>query len=324
MPSGIDTASDEMRRNKSGRGRWVMVLFLLISLGAVTAIWLSLREYRSVVTTEVHMDEFPNTPLEFERFSGSQEETLRQSDEILRPVIERFDLTRVLSPNGRPLSFIETKDRLAESIEVWGIPYSGLLEVSVYHRNPELASGIANAIVESFNEQRVKEDRMRMDRVLAQLASEIEVQRTRAERARKEMTDSKERGGIIDPDPERVVPIKTGTDKALINQYEAVKALFLNEKRILEAGELKLRVEKQDAPNYKFEPVKIWKRADPSQHRPHINLQRIWTRHKLLCILGLITGAALAGLSIVAAIVHVVKIQRRTSPHLPDTTTYDY
>jgi uncharacterized protein involved in exopolysaccharide biosynthesis len=333
MPSGIDPPSDEMRRSKFKRSRLVMVFYLLITLGAVTAIWLSKGEYRSVVTMAVYMDELPKTPLEFEMFAGSTEETLRQSEEILRPVIERFDLARVFSPNGRPLSFIETKDRLAESIEVRGIFDTGLLEVSVYHRNPELASGIANAIVENFNVSELKRRRKRIDDALAQFAAEIELQRTLMEKRRQEMTESKERGGIIDPDPEssKSVLNKVGADQNAINNYATAKARFLNGKKILDAGELKLRAEKQVQPFDKFEPVKIWKRADPSQHRAHIDLRRIWSRHKLMCILELIAGVALVGLGIVTAIVGAVKLHSQASTPLHgkenrglDMTTYDY
>jgi hypothetical protein len=89
-------------------------------------------------------------------------------------VIEQFDLTRALATHGRPLSFLETKDRLAESIEVRGIPDTNLLEVSVYLRNPQLASDITNAIVENYSESRVKYLRKKIDDALAQLDFEIE------------------------------------------------------------------------------------------------------------------------------------------------------
>jgi hypothetical protein len=137
------------------------------------------------------------------------------------------------------------------------------------------------------------------------------------------MTESKERGGIIDPDPENPNSVlnKVGADQNAINNYATAKARFLNAKKILEANELKLRAEKQEEWFDKFEPVKIWKRADPSQHGPRVDFRRLWTRYKLLCILGLIAGAALVAVSIVAAIIQVVKIQERREP---DTTTYDY
>jgi hypothetical protein len=304
-----------------------LVTCLLVGLTVLSVIWFSLREYRSTATMEVRLDygcnPSPHWPGSDEYFIASTGQMLR-SLEVLAPAIDRFNLTATLSADGTPW--------LAQFVEVRGVPYTNLLEVSVYLRNPQLASDVANAIVQSFNEYRVKELGRSMKRAFAQLESEIELRKTRVEKARDEMTELKERGEIVDADPEKVVAtIKTGTNQTSINSYTAAKARFLNQKKILEAGELKLQADKADPVNFNFEPVKMWQRADPSQHRAHIDLRRIWARHRLLCIFGLITGVALVGWGIVTAFVGAAKLQSQVSAQLHgkdnrglDTTTYDY
>jgi hypothetical protein len=206
------------------------------------------------------------------------------------------------------------------------VPETILREVSVYHRDPQLASDIANAVVESLQESYVKNDREAMERWLRYRESEIEGQRTLVEKARQNMNDLKERGEIIDPEPEHLTSISTGASKTSISQYEAAKNRFMTQKRILEAGELKFREDKQSEPR-RTERIEIRERADPFRHQAYFDPQRVWRRHKLMWIAGFATVC----LGIGAAIICAVKYLSRTLDPLPgqenrgiDTVTYDY
>jgi hypothetical protein len=159
------------------------------------------------------------------------------------------------------------------------------------------------------------------------------------EKARQDMNELKERGGIVDPEPEHLSSISTGASKTSISQYEAAKKRFMTEKRRLEVEELKFRLEaeerklweaKQSEPR-QSERIKIRERADPSRHQAYFDPQRVWRRDKVMCSLGLIAGFSTVCLGIGAAIICTVKYLSRILDPLPgqenrgiDTVTYDY
>ena len=318
-------ASPYFRRFRS------MAPFLVV-LGVLAAVWISLREYRSTATIEVrreghhHFDDWLGSD---ESFILWHESLLRQSHEILSPVIEQFELIERFSTNEKPLSFLETKDRLARMIEVRGIPNTDRLEVSVYHRNAQFASKLANAIVESFNADSVRRNKNRAESALTQFEAELEAQKDRVEKQRQQMIESKDRGGIVDPDPNNSSSIATGTDQSAILNYSAEKIRFLNERKILEAGDLKLRAEQQNPMRFgihQLEPVKIWEHADPARHRAHIAPDRLWEHHRFLSTVGLLAGFALGALIVVTGAHRIINFRadQIVIVRRGDTTTYDY
>lgn len=315
------------------RFRWIAPFLAVLSV--LAAVWISLREYRSTVRIEVQLEYeacggWPPRPLgSDEWFVVQHEASLHQSHEILAPVIEQFALTKRFSTKESPLSFLETKDRLARMIEVRGIRNTDMVEVSVYHRDPHLASGLANAIAESFNANSVRRRRDRVDRTLAQLDAEVSAQKARMEKARQELVESKDRGEIVDPDPDNSNSIVTGTDQTSILGYSVAKARYLNERKILEASEPNVRRHKQDSSRYDInqpEPIKIWQWAHPAQHRAHVDPRRAWEHHKLLCILGVIASLALIGLIAIKIAYEVMKIRMAVARNRPrgDTPAFDY
>jgi hypothetical protein len=114
----MDAKSIASRFVRRLRSPFVVIFALL--LGVIAPVWISLREYRSSVIMAVqYEDDLPSTTFSRKQIIAmeiaGEESLLRDEDEVIRPVIERLDLSRAFSPNGSPLSFLETKDRLAQS-----------------------------------------------------------------------------------------------------------------------------------------------------------------------------------------------------------------
>jgi serine/threonine protein kinase len=257
-----ETSSGFVRRHRS----LILYSILVLGLGLLTLIWISSQYYHATVRMEVRTD--IRNP-RYWKPTGSDEEFIRAQTQVLRtpamlrPVIEQLNLTKALSASDNPLSFEETRRRIARSIEVRGVPNTDLLDLTVSQRDPQRAAAIANAIALNYQERRFQDNRASFDRALFQIKGEIQRLRTLVEDAHNEMIALQEGEGIVDPDPERLDPLQTDASQSgAAGAYARAKTQFLLNRKILEAAE-KSWADEQISPSREIYPVKIWDKATP-------------------------------------------------------------
>jgi hypothetical protein len=169
---------------------------------------------------------------------------------------------------------------VARAIEVQGIPDTAFLLISYYHPDPEFASDMANVISWAYKEYRQNQ----FDQMVAdgrrRFVLDLQTGKAQIASLQKEVAELKERGGIIDPDPDHDVVIKMGVDQNAVAAYLTAKSKLLKEKSVVKAKEWSL--ESADNPidvcRLTLDPVSIWEHAEPSKHRTHANLRRLWKR----------------------------------------------
>ena len=203
-------------------------------------------------------------------FLAVQTQALRRP-EILAPVVERLGLRQTFS-----LSSPEAAARLSRSLNIRRID-TGLIEVGVYDQDPRRAADIANTIAIVFKDRRLHDLQSNIDRRLAQLRVEVEAQRKRAEEARAEMDQVRDRDGIVDPAPNdsnAAIPTTTGPGDPRV--YLECKVRYLQSARILEATQMKLATESLVVGGIDVVPVLIRVKAEPPTERAPFRFRRFW------------------------------------------------
>jgi uncharacterized protein involved in exopolysaccharide biosynthesis len=197
-------ANKTTQHRAPGRRRILSAICLLLLFGTAINVIAALLwpRYYTRVLIEVQPEKQPyvdqpwNAPGLYAAFVAEQKRKLRAPEALARVAEE---LRRQI---GFPLAGHDNAGQLARSIEVHEVRNTGLLEVGVYHRNPELAAKIANTVAIVYQELRMKQFQAKVERDLARLNSEVEVQRKRVQQAASERDAILKNGEIVDPDPD--------------------------------------------------------------------------------------------------------------------------
>lgn len=243
-----------------------VLVTLLVASGMITMVWMLSRESCSTVKIGINFycQEWP-------RKNGFDAHgRLLRSKEVLEAAIElvKRDILATSPSSNRNLADLQV-ERIARGIEVGYIPRTNLYEVSFYHPDPVFASKMANAIAVSYKEY--GEKKMEETRVRSDLDDQVELRRL-------EVAGLKERGGIVDPDPQRNTAIEMGVNEDCIVAYSKAKSRFLRAKEIAEASGPSLAFNGAVIFDQGKPPVSIWENAKPSKDSTRARLWRLWRR----------------------------------------------
>jgi uncharacterized protein involved in exopolysaccharide biosynthesis len=291
-----------------------MLFVVLVTVGAV--ICFLPKEYFSKVTMEVKPDYFglpgpfganPQRNAYDPQFIATQLQTL-QKTEVLYPVIDRLELTKVYAPPGGKLSVQEAYLRLKNSMKVQEVRNTGLIEIGVYDTDPQRAADIANTIALIYQEVRRAKLEEENDPELQGIQDEVDKQRKATEDADAFAKQIQKRDGITDSNPVKEDSDIGFTDtavKAIDAQAEGREAQLIKEARMSEYREAKKRAIQMrkilETMEIHYEQQKmvlasrppttiIWEKAEKSSEpaRPNVMLCAL-----VAAPVGLILGAGL-------------------------------
>ncbi len=243
------------------------VITLLLAIAVSGWVFLQPAGYLSKVTMEVRPDGYqpdakPGGPDPW--FIREQMSAICKA-EVLEPVIAQLNLEADSGGRGKALQ------QLLKSLTVQEVRNTGLIEIGVRHRDPQMAANVANAIAVAYRNKRLAALQTAMERGLAQFQDEVGKQRKLVEEAALAMAQIRQREKISDPDPESGDASLTATEaNQNLTIYAGAKAKYLQGRRILEAAELRLSTARMEQ-TIESNPVRIWESAQPAA-RP----QRRW------------------------------------------------
>ncbi len=200
------------------RAGLILLVFLLVMVSAGVATYFMERQYFAKVSIEVKPDTTKSAGI-FEnmgtrtydpQFVATQFQILRKSA-ILYPVIEQLELEKVYAREGPVPSRQQTFLMLNGDLSTQEVRNTGLIEVGVYNRDPQMAATIANTIARVYRDERLAALSNATGISLAQFKDEVDKQRTVVEKALFEAQEIRERLGIVDPDTESFAMPFVGT-----------------------------------------------------------------------------------------------------------------
>jgi capsular exopolysaccharide synthesis family protein len=213
---------DYWRVIKMRLGLIMLAFFLVMVTAGVTTYFLP-REYYSKVSMEVKPDNSgPISP-----FGGGARTTydpqfvatqfqILQKTEILYPVIDRLNLDLELSPPGMTLPRQAIFMRLRRMMSLQEARNTGLIEIGIYHTDPQLAANIANTIAVVYQEARQADTQKSVSTGLQQLEEEVAKQRKVVTETSGTAARIRAEKGINDLDPDNFTSNPTGKDRRLL------------------------------------------------------------------------------------------------------------
>jgi capsular exopolysaccharide synthesis family protein len=227
---------DYWRVIKMRLGLIMLAFFLIMVTAGVTTYFLP-REYFSKVSMEVKDGEsvvkaFGGGSNSYynPQFVATQFQIL-QKTEILYPVIDRLNLDLELSPPGIKLPRQAIFARLRRMMSLQEARNTGLIEIGIYHTDPQLAANIANTIAGIYVESRQAEMAKGVNTGLSQLEEEVAKQRKAVAEYSRIAARIRAEKGINDLDPENFASQPTKFDRRMVQNEAGV-----NEQRRLVAG----------------------------------------------------------------------------------------
>ncbi len=186
---------------------WLILLtFLLVLIAVVVATYLIPKKYTSKVVVEVKetvpsVGLFGNRDMSMDRVSGpfaaTQYEIIQQK-EVLKPVIERFDLTNTWSGDGAPLTFDQAIGKLKSMLKVNSVRGTNLIEITITSQDREEAAQLVNAVAAAYEDRRLQYYTQIKSAALRQLQQELALQQEKVNEARKKMNKLQEELGVVD------------------------------------------------------------------------------------------------------------------------------
>jgi uncharacterized protein involved in exopolysaccharide biosynthesis len=230
-----------------------------------------------------------------------------QSEKVLGKVIEQLNLNVVWGrkyQNGQNLKTIETVALLKGRMALRPVRNTSFVEIRVFGEDKDEAAKIANAIAESYRDQRQEQRRAALMSGIKPLEERVDAQEKRVAAAWENLNRLRKEGNVPDPEP---------AVEELHSRYPA----YLAAKQELEAEaklrttlEKKVAVEKIDVDLPPSLLVEITDQAVPG-------LRPVRPNKPLNLVLGVLIGGVLAlGLATVAAaITYIVrkKLHRQTA-----------
>jgi capsular exopolysaccharide synthesis family protein len=221
---------DYWRVIKMRLGLIMLAFFLVMVTAGVTTYFLP-REYFSKVSMEVKPDD--SGPVRV--FSGGSRVTydpqfvatqfqILQKTEILYPVIDRLNLELELSPPGMKLPKQAIYAKLRRMMSLQEARNTGLIEIGVYHTDPQLAANIANTIAVIYQEARQTDTAKGVNRGLQQLEEEVDKQRKLVAELSRNAARIRAEKGINDIDPENFTSNPGKEDRRMIASEANVNA----------------------------------------------------------------------------------------------------
>jgi polysaccharide biosynthesis transport protein len=205
------------------RAGLVVLTFLLVVVTAGVTTYFLPREYYSKTRMEVKSDKtfevYGNGSRAYSdpMFVPTQFQII-QSKEILEPVIEKLNLVETWSQREgiKRLPLENVYAKLLRMLDLKEVRNTGLIDIGVYSIDNQEAANIANTIAVVYAERRTSDQKGSVDRALAQLRDELELQRKRVGDAAAEVAKIRERDNIIDADPENSNAVVSTADRSIV------------------------------------------------------------------------------------------------------------
>jgi capsular exopolysaccharide synthesis family protein len=237
---------DYFRVVKNRLGLVLLTTFLVLITAGVTVFFLP-KEYQSFVTLQVLPDS--NKAIDVIGNAGSRgfdplfvttQFNIMRSTEILYPVVKALNLTREFAPPGQFIPETMAAAQLSRAIELQERRGTNLVDIRVYHQNPELARNMASQVADVYVDKRQQDARESFNKNMRQLNDEVERLRKEVEGLSSEVAKIRERDSIVDSDPESMAASLSYQDMELQN---VVRSLSEQENRVAQLQSQNERVQ---------------------------------------------------------------------------------
>jgi len=167
----------------------VFVVFLIVVLVAATVTFFQPKIYMSASRIKVEQERLTVELFQQQGYVGYDPYFLQtqyeiiQSQKILYPVIERFDLRKRWAYGGDPLPLEMTYRMLRRAMSVQRYRDTSLIEIRVFDQDPQLAADLANCIADTFERDRLEVRRQQTMKGLMKVQEELEKQAKRVREA---------------------------------------------------------------------------------------------------------------------------------------------
>ena len=189
----------------------ILLTFFLVMVTAGVYVFFLPRQFYSKVTVEIK-PEITNRGTDVNgpyaaagrtdpQFLATQFALLKKA-EILRPVIEKLDLMKKLSPPGTTMPPTWVMESLARSMVVQEQRNTTLVEIGVYNTNKDLAADIANTVATIYRDKRIAELTSNVEQTLREMKDELDVKKTEVGKLFNEASQIRQEDSVIDPDTE--------------------------------------------------------------------------------------------------------------------------
>ncbi|MCX7887668.1 MAG: polysaccharide biosynthesis tyrosine autokinase [Verrucomicrobiae bacterium] len=171
----------------------VFVVFLIVVLVAATVTFFQPKIYMSAARIKVEQERLTVELFQQQGYVGYDPYFLQtqyeiiQSQKILYPVVERFDLRRRWAYGGDPLPLEVAYRMLRRAMSVQRYRDTSLIEIRVFDQDPQLAADLANCIAETFEKDRLEVRRQQTLKGLAKVQEELEKQEKRVRAAQEKV-----------------------------------------------------------------------------------------------------------------------------------------
>jgi capsular exopolysaccharide synthesis family protein len=212
------------------RVRWpiMLVIFLLVVVTATTITFLLPKQYESTALIQVQqnadLEIFQQRGMQGQsdpRFTTTQFEII-QSKEVLNPVIEKLDLVTKWAERYEIKSRELIYKKLKKMMSLEEERNTDLISISVLSPDRKEAADIANAIADSYQQARIKEQQSWVSKSLSTLQGEVEKQRTKTENLRTLAAADRVKYQIYDLNPESVEDPMQANERVLMSVEEEV------------------------------------------------------------------------------------------------------
>jgi capsular exopolysaccharide synthesis family protein len=167
----------------------VFVVFLIVILVAATVTFFQPKIYMAASRIKVEQERLTVEVFQQQGYAGYDPYFLQtqyeiiQSQKILYPVIERFELRKRWAYGGDPLPLEMVFRMLRRAMSVQRYRDTSLIEIRVFDQDPQLAADLSNCIADTFEKDRLEVRRQQTMKGLSKVQEELEKQEKKVKAA---------------------------------------------------------------------------------------------------------------------------------------------
>ncbi len=160
----------------------VFMVFLIVILVAATVTFFQPKIYMSASRIKVEQERLTVELFQQQGYGGYDPYFLQtqyeiiQSQKILYPVIERFDLRKRWAYGGDPLPMELVFRMLKRAMSVQRFRDTSLIEIRVFDQDTQLAADLSNSIADTFEKDRLEVRRQQTMKGLLKVQEELDKQ----------------------------------------------------------------------------------------------------------------------------------------------------
>jgi len=160
----------------------VFVVFLIVILVAATVTFFQPKIYTAASRIKVEQERLTVEVFQQQGYAGYDPYFLQtqyeiiQSQKVLYPVIERYELRKRWAYGGDPLPLEMTFRMLRRAMSVQRFRDTSLIEIRVFDQDPQLAADLSNCIADTFEKDRLEVRRQQTMKGLLKVQEELDKQ----------------------------------------------------------------------------------------------------------------------------------------------------